>query len=166
MTDMTQHFLADYHNFGEPTAVIEKHLTIPIRRVPHVAQWTGDPPFLVFGCTWHHRNSQGPLTQEKFDADLAGAIADFARVMNSHEEFLAYPITHIPPSTVGIAYHDWCGAAYPFDIRAMIVLDEAIPCDDEKTGGGPESEGYPTIETGLTFNLLTLISKDTKPRGS
>ena len=154
--NMTEHFLADYHHWGEPTAEIEKHLTIPVRRVPRIPAWVGDPPFIVFGCTWHHRNSQGPLTQEKFNADLAGAIVDFANELNHYEEFLAYPITHVPPTVQGIAYHDWCGAVYPFDIRAMITLDESIPVPDEED----------TIETGLTFNLLTLLSAEVKERGA
>lgn len=150
MTDksMADHFLADYHHWGEITSRIESALTIPIRRVKRIQQWTGDPPFLVFGCTWHHRNSQGVLTQEKFNADLAGSIQDFATEMNHYKEFLAYPITHKPPIVQGIAYHDWTGAVYPFDIRAVITLDEAIP--------DPHEEGV--IETGLTFSILTLIS--------
>lgn len=156
MSGMSEHFLADYHHWGEPTAEIEKLLTLPIRRVQHVAQWTGDPPFLVFGCTWHHRNSQGPLTQEKFEEDLKGAVKDFAAELNHYDEFLAYPITHKPPVVQGIAYHDWTGAAYPFDVRAVITLDEAIPVTSGKLD---------EVETGLTFNLLTLISRDMKPKG-
>jgi hypothetical protein len=148
--NMTEHFLADYHDWKEPTAALEELIEVPIRRVAKADQWVGDPPFLVFGCTWHHRNSQGPLTKEKFEADLAGALADFAREVNAHEEFIAYPITHVPPTVLGIAYHDWTGAAYPFDLRAVMTLDEAIPVPGE----------VDTIEAGLTFNLLTLISRD------
>lgn len=150
---MTEHFLADYHHWKEPTLALEELIKVPIRRVPKVNQWVGDPPFHVFGCTWHHRNSQGPLTREKFEADLEGAIKDLAAELNHYEEFLAYPITHTPPVVLGIAYHDWCGAVYPFDLRATIILDEAIP-----VGEGDE------VEAGLTFNLLTLISRDMKPK--
>jgi hypothetical protein len=155
--NMTEHFLADYHHWGDPTIEIEKHLTIPVRRVKRILEWDpeGPPPFIVFGCTWHHRNSQGPLTQEKFEADLSGAIVDFANEVNHYEEFLAYPITHKPPVVQGIAYHDWIGPVYPFDIRATIILDEAIPVQGEED----------TIETGLTFNLLTLLAAEVKQRG-
>jgi hypothetical protein len=145
---MADHFLPDYHHWGNISGRVEeglKALGVPIRRVPRATQWTGDPPFLVFGCTWHHRNSQGVLTQAKFDADLNGAIADFCQGLAEQGEFLAYPITHKPPSVEGIAYHDWCGAAYPFDLRVIITLDHNIPAGDDM------------VETGLTFNILTLI---------
>jgi len=148
---MADHFLPDYPDWGEPTAEIEKLLEIPVRRVQREFLYR-DPPFFVFGCTWHHGNSKGVLTEERFQQDLRGAIADFAREMNHYEEFLAYPITHKPPVVQGVAYHDWTGAIYPFDIRAVITLDESIPVDGE------------TVEAGLTFNLLTLISKEVKQR--
>lgn len=148
MTDMTKHFLPDYGDWGDISTRIEqglKALEVPYRRVQKVEQWTGEPPFNVFYCKWHHRNSQGPLTAEKFQEDLTGAIADFVHGLKREGEFRAYPITHKPPVVQGIAYHDWCGGAYPFDIRAIITLDESIPVDED------------TVETGLTFNITTLL---------
>lgn len=144
--NMSKHFLPDYDDWGDPTIEIEKHLKVPVQRVKHVPQWTGDPPFHILGCTWHHRNSQGPLTEEKFRRDMAGAYADLAAELNHYERFLAYPITYRPPVVVGVAYHDWTGAAYPFDIRTITTLDHNIPAEGD------------TVETGLTFNIITLIS--------
>lgn len=149
----SQHFLPAYHHWGDVSSRVEAAIKVPIRRVPHVPQWTGDPPFLVYSCGWMHLNRQGALTEEKFQADLAGAIIDFTNDINSHAEFIAYPITHVPPETEGKAFHDWIGAAYPFDLRAIIMYDENIQI------GQPGASDY-DMDAGLKFFLNTLISPE------
>ena len=152
--DPTKHFLPDYHHWGDISGRIERAIKVPIRRVPHVPQWTGDPPFLVYSCSWSHLDVQGPLTEEWFNHQLDGAILDFAGDINKHEEFVAYPITHKPPTTEGRAYHDWIGAAYPFDLRVVIDYDTniAVPNTEE-------------LFSGLKFHISTLISTDMKHHG-
>jgi len=151
--DMTDHFLPDYHDCGEPTLALEKLIQVPIRRVPRVLKWdtNGPPPYNVFTCTWFHLNSQGALTKEKWEKDLAGAFADFAAEVNADKEFQAYPLTYKPPVTSGVAYHDWCGASYPFDVRIVIALDENIDT------GFNDEDGVAMVETGLKFHLITLL---------
>lgn len=151
----TDHFLPDYHHWGDVSTRLEEALTVPIRRVPHVRQWVGDKPFHVFGCSWHHLDDHGALTQEKFNRDLDGAILDLARGLNRFEEFLAYPITHQPPTTHGRAHHDWIGGAYPFDLRAIIDYDTHI----QRPGAGTE------LCSGLRFHLMTLISSESRKPG-
>jgi len=148
MTNMTEHFLPDYHHWGDMTTRIEELITVPIKRVPKALNWVkAEPPFVVMTCSWFHLNIHGPLTQEKFDKDLEGAILDFTNEINAIGEFAAYPITHKPPTVQGIAYHDWIGGIYPFDIRVVIALDEQIQVNEE------------VIEAGLKFHISTLLSK-------
>lgn len=152
MTKMTEHFLPDYHHWGDITGRIETGLRtfeVPFKRVPKIHRWGDEkPPYNVFGCTWHHCNHQGALTKEKFDKDLEGAIGDFVNGLRAEGKFLAYPITHHPPTTFGMAYHDWVGAAYPFDIRVVIALDENIPVGEDE------------VDAGLKFHITTLLKSE------
>jgi len=157
---MTDHFLPDYHHWGEITSRIEDKMTVPIRRVKKVAQWTGDPPFLTFGCTWSHPNCDGVFTEEMFQDNLVSAVESFANTANEYAEFLAYPITYKPPTVEGIAYHDWCGAIYPFDIRATIMFDENV-----STGEIDDETGVEFKDVGLSFAILTLISAEIENAG-
>lgn len=149
----TDHFLPDYHHWGDISSRLEHAIKVPIRRVQRVP-WVETAPYLVYVCSWWHLNAQGALTQEKFNADLSLAIEDFSNDMNTYEEFLAYPITYDPPATDGRAYHDWIGAAYPFDVRVIIDYDTSIQID-----------GLEELQAGLKFHITTLISKDMVKRG-
>ena len=145
---MTEHFLPDYHHWGDVSTRVEEAITVPIRRVPHVAQWTGDPPFDVLACSWQHTNEQGILTQRRFERELTGAIEDFTNTINRLGEFKAYPLTYSPPTVQGVAYHDWKGGVYPFDLRAVVTLDEQIEVGEDE------------VDSGLKFHLVTLIEKE------
>ena len=150
--DPTKHFLPDYHHWVDISLRVEGAIKVPIRRVQRIAQWTGDPPFRIVTCTWAHFDEQGPLTQEKFNEDLAAAVVSLTDAINAYDEFLAYPITYQPPTTEGRAYHDWTGAAYPFDLRAIIDYDPQIPHNED-------------ILSGLKFHLSTLISAESTING-
>lgn len=157
----TDHFIPDHAAWGEPTTFLEDLVTVPIRRVKHVPSWTGDPPFLVYSCGWHHFNSQGALTEEKFKKDVEGALRDLARDINTHEVFLAYPITHVPPVTENKAFYDWIGAAYPFDLRAVVMYEEIIPIMEGNISK-VDDDGDPIYDSGFKFFLNTLISTEMK----
>ena len=150
---MTEHFLPDYDDWGDVSSELERQVTVPIKRVPRVRHTDPDnPPFHVFACSWFHLNIWGPLTREKFQRDLSGAVTRYAAAIDKEGVFRAYPITHIPPTVEGVAYHDWIGGAYPFDLRAVVTLDHCIDVG--------EVDGEPVVETGLKFHLVTLLGKD------
>jgi len=156
----TDHYIPKYESFEDVHLRVEEAITVPIRRVPKAFAFSeNDPPFHVFACSWYHLHNWGPLTETKFKADLADGVKQFARGLNAEGEFRAYPMTHKPPTTQGVAYWDWCGGAYPFDLRAVVSFDSTIMVDEN----GQEVERYSEdalVEAGFRFNLVTLTGKE------
>jgi hypothetical protein len=150
-----QHFLPDYHDCGDLNGMLEKLITVPIKRVKAklISELVGNtkPPFQIFACTWFHVDANGALTREEFERQRDGALEDMAKGINELGEFRAYPVTHFPPTTYGRAYHDWAGIEYPFDLRFVISYDTDIDT------GLKDDDGEPILASGLKFFLMTLI---------
>ncbi len=74
-------------------------------------------------CDWMHFDIHGILTEDDFQAQLNGAIERFADQIDQHG--LTEPVTPcrfhtFPPTQYGMAYLDWVGKDFPFDIRVII----------------------------------------------
>lgn len=150
--ELTDHFLPDYHDCPDINREIENRLTVPVKRVaarPIMTNEQSELPYEVLTTTWRHYDAQGPLTREKFEADLEGAVDALAAAINERGRFLAYPINTRPATSLGVAYHDWVGVDYPFDIRFIIELRQDLQLD-----------GHEGVLLGFQFHLSTLLGKD------
>jgi len=143
-----KHFLPDYDDIPDLTIELQKRLTVPIKRVPAVSAVT-HTPFHVIGTTWQWVNEQGVLTREEWLKQLDGGLDNLARMINEYEEFEAYPITHRPGTSYGVAYHDWGGPTAPFDIRLVITYGQLTV----------DVEGEELVRYGLKFHITTLVKK-------
>lgn len=132
-------FLPDREHWGEPPIQIAQWLRIPIRRAPvkpGLAE-DGKPFFEVLSCSWEV--PVGPFTKEEFDELLHGATSDLVSYIHgTFEVFRPYPITHVPEVKYGVAFHDWRGLEYPFDVRAVMALEAGF----------------------VKFHLSTLVARD------
>lgn len=153
--DRKNFFLPDKDDWNEPVWALGDLLTVPVFRRPRI--YRDDPatdcPYNILACSWNHL-LETPLTKAMFAEHLRGALKDFAKYLNTKPVFNAYPITHTPPQVEGYAYFDWTGAAYPFDLRAVIMFEPSIPSDDLNDVGEPLCYG-----PGLKFHLTTLEAK-------
>lgn len=132
-------FLPDREDWAEPPIRIAALLGIPIKKAPvrHGLANDGRPFFSVLSCSWEV--PVGPFTKEEFNDLLEGAIADLVGyIQDEYDVFRPYPITHFPEVKYGVAYHDWRGLEYPFDVRAIMSLE----------GGA------------VKFHLSTLVARD------
>lgn len=132
-------FLPEREHWGEPPIKIAEFLRVPIRRAPVKPGLAEDglPFFEVLSSSWEV--TIGPFTQSQFEDLLHGAVEDLVKFIHTtYEVFRPYPITYVPEQRYGVAFHDWRGLEYPFDVRAVMALN------------GPN----------VSFHLSTLVARD------
>lgn len=135
-------FLPDRDDWDEPPVQIANLLSMPIRKSPLIVGNAADgkPYFEVVSCSWDVPLSVDPFTKDDFVRLKDGAIADLVGYIETNfAVFRPYPITYVPEVKYGVAFHDWRGLQYPFDVRAVTHL---------ATGGV------------LKFHLTMLVARD------
>lgn len=139
LAEAAKMFLPDRDTWGEPPIQIAECLRVPIRRVPVKPGLAEDglPFFEVLSSSWEV--PVGPFTQKEFEDLLRGAILDLVEFIHTnYEVFRPYPITFTPEIKYGVAFHDWKGLEYPFDVRAIMSLEGGL----------------------VKFHLSTLVARD------
>jgi len=149
-----KHFIPDYHDCPDINELIVQKIEVPIHKLP-IKHNFKERPHDVLATTWYWLDEWGPYTKKQFDGDIVNAVQNFADQVNSLPRFTVYPIAYNPPTSYGKAYHDWTGVGYPFDLRFVIVYDNAIAVDAVTEDGEPVKVG----RSGLKFHLTTLVEK-------
>jgi hypothetical protein len=107
------------------------------------------PNFGQLYVDWHwFNNIHGILNADVFHENLDGALSAFVDQIKQHQETFKPVRFQVNPGTkYGLAYHDWFGEPFKFDIRVLIQFGTYSP------------EGHdPT--PGLHFFITTLVAYD------